>query len=448
MASAAEQLAQNINLGSFLKATELQQRIWFTLGALVAYRLGTFVPIPGVDPAAFAQVFAGQQGGILGMFNMFSGGAVQRLAIFALNVTPYISASIIIQLLSTASPTLERLKKEGEAGRKQLNQYTRMLTLGLAIVQSFGIAVALQSTPGTVTNPGLVFQLSTVITLTGGVMLLMWIGEQITARGIGNGVSLIIFAGIVAELPRALFQMLNLMKVGELSFFDILLISVIAVGVTILIVWIERSQRRLVIQYPKRQVGNRMFMGESSFLPLKINTAGVIPPIFASSLLLLPGTVAGLIGQQANLPVYLAWAPTVAAALQVGQPLHMSLYAAGIIFFSFFYTSIVFNPEETAENLRKHGGFVPGIRPGKKTTEYLDYILTRLTVIGAIYITFVCLLPEFVIASYQVPFFLGGTSILIVISVTMDTVTQVQSHLLAHQYEGLIKKTRLRGRGR
>lgn len=448
MASAAEQLAQNINLGSFLKATELQQRIWFTLGALVAYRLGTFVPIPGVDPAAFAQVFAGQQGGILGMFNMFSGGAVQRLAIFALNVTPYISASIIIQLLSTASPTLERLKKEGEAGRKQLNQYTRMLTLGLAIVQSFGIAVALQSTPGTVTNPGLVFQLSTVITLTGGVMLLMWIGEQITARGIGNGVSLIIFAGIVAELPRALFQMLNLMKVGELSFFDILLISVIAVAVTILIVWIERSQRRLVIQYPKRQVGNRMFMGESSFLPLKINTAGVIPPIFASSLLLLPGTVAGLIGQQANLPVYLAWAPSVAAALQVGQPLHMSLYAAGIIFFSFFYTSIVFNPEETAENLRKHGGFVPGIRPGKKTTEYLDYILTRLTVIGAIYITFVCLLPEFVIASYQVPFFLGGTSILIVISVTMDTVTQVQSHLLAHQYEGLIKKTRLRGRGR
>lgn len=448
MASAAEQLAQNINLGSFLKATELQQRIWFTLGALVAYRLGTFIPIPGVDPAAFAQVFAGQQGGILGMFNMFSGGAVERMAIFALNVTPYISASIIIQLLSTASPTLERLKKEGEAGRKQLNQYTRMLTLALAIMQSFGIAVTLQSATGTVTNPGLLFQISTVITLTGGVMLLMWIGEQITARGIGNGVSLIIFAGIVAELPRALFQALNLMKVGELSFLDILLILAIAVGVTILIVWIERSQRRLVIQYPKRQVGNRMFMGESSFLPLKINTAGVIPPIFASSLLLLPGTVAGLIGQQADLPPYLAWAPAVAAALQIGQPLHMSLYALGIIFFCFFYTSIVFNPEETAENLRKHGGFVPGIRPGKKTTEYLDYILTRLTVIGAIYIAFVCLLPEFVIASYQVPFFLGGTSILIVISVTMDTVTQVQSHLLAHQYEGLIKKTRLRGRGR
>lgn len=449
MASAAEQLAQNINFGAFAKATELQKRIWFTLAALVAYRLGTFIPIPGVDPEAFAAAFNAQQGGLLGVFNVFSGGAVSRMAIFALNVMPYISASIIIQLLATAIPTLERLKKEGEAGRKQLNQYTRWLTLLLASMQSAGIAWTLMNTEGAVLEPGIVFIVSTVITLTGGVMLLMWVGEQITARGIGNGVSLIIFAGIVAELPRALFQTLSLSSTGSISAFGLILITAAVIGVTVFIVFIERSQRRLVIQYPKRQVGNRMFMGESSFLPLKINTAGVIPPIFASSLLLLPTTFAGLSGNPENLSPYLQWVPTAAAMLQSGQPLHMVFYAAGIIFFCFFYTSIVFNPDETADNLRKYGGFLPGIRPGKKTAEYLDFVLTRLTVIGAAYITLVCLLPEFLIAAYQVPLYLGGTSVLIVVSVTMDTVTQVQSHLLAHQYEGLIKKTKLRGgRGR
>jgi len=445
MASAAEQLAQNVNFAAFAKATELQKRIWFTLIALVVYRIGTFIPIPGLDPLAFANAFKAQSGGILGMFNVFSGGAVERMAIFALNVMPYISASIIIQLLATASPSLERLKKEGEAGRKQLNQYTRYLTLVLALVQSYGISIGLQGSQGIVANPGLFFTFSTVITLTGGTMFLMWLGEQITARGVGNGISLIIFAGIVAGGPTAIWQMLELGKNGSLDFFAILLIVAVLMAAVVFVVFIERSQRRLVIQYPKRQVGNRMFMGESSFLPLKINTAGVIPPIFASSLLLLPSTLAAFVGNAQNLPAYLSWLPGVAGALGYGSPLHMSLYAVGIIFFCFFYTSIVFNPEETADNLRKYGGFLPGIRPGKPTAHYLDYVLTRLTVIGAAYITAVCLLPEILIAYYQVPFYLGGTSMLIVVSVTMDTVTQIQSHLLAHQYEGLIKKTKLRG---
>lgn len=449
MPSAAEQLAANINFGAFAKATELQKRIWFTLGALVAYRLGTFIPIPGIDPSAFSAAFNSQQGGLLGVFNVFSGGAVKRMAIFALNVMPYISSSIIVQLLATALPALERLKKEGEAGRKQLNQYTRWLTLGLAFVQSAGIAITLINTEGAVINPGPMFIISTMITLTGGVMLLMWVGEQITARGIGNGVSLIIFTGIVAELPRAVYQTLTLSSTGSISPFGLLVIVAAVVGVTLVIVFIERSQRRLVIQYPKRQVGNRMFMGESSFLPLKINTSGVIPPIFASTLLLLPTTVASMSGNPESLNPYLQWLPTAAAMMHPGQPLHMVLYAAGIIFFCFFYTSIVFNPDETADNLRKYGGFLPGIRPGKRTAEYLDFVLTRLTAIGAIYIALVCLLPEFMVAAYQVPLTLGGTSVLIVVSVTMDTVTQVQSHLLAHQYEGLIKKTKLRGgRGR
>jgi preprotein translocase subunit SecY len=445
MASAAEQLAQNINFAAFTKATELQKRIWFTLIALVVYRLGTFIPIPGLDPAAFANAFKAQAGGILGMFNVFSGGAVERMAIFALNVMPYISASIIIQLLATASPSLERLKKEGEAGRKQLNQYTRYLTLALALVQSYGIAIGLQGTPGIVVDPGLFFTASTVITLTGGTMFLMWLGEQITARGVGNGISLIIFTGIVAGAPMAIWQMLELGKNGSLSFFGIALITLVLAAAVVLVVFVERSQRRLVIQYPKRQVGNRMFMGESSFLPLKINTAGVIPPIFASSLLLLPSTLATFLGNAQNLPEWLSWLPGAAASLGYGTPLHMSLYALGIVFFCFFYTSIVFNPEETADNLRKYGGFLPGIRPGKPTAQYLDYVLTRLTVIGAVYITAVCLLPEILISYYRVPFYLGGTSMLIVVSVTMDTVTQIQSHLLAHQYEGLIKKTKLRG---
>jgi preprotein translocase subunit SecY len=445
MASAAEQLAANINFAAFAKATELQKRIWFTLIALVVYRIGTFIPIPGLDPVAFANAFKAQAGGILGMFNVFSGGAVERMAIFALNVMPYISASIIIQLLATASPTLERLKKEGEAGRKQLNQYTRYLTLVLALVQSYGIAIGLQGSPGIVTDPGWFFTISTVITLTGGTMFLMWLGEQVTARGVGNGISLIIFAGIVAGGPTAIWQMLELGKNGSISFFAIFIITAVLMAAVVFVVFIERSQRRLVIQYPKRQVGNRMFMGESSFLPLKINTAGVIPPIFASSLLLLPSTLAAFVGNAQNLPSYMQWLPGVAAALGYGTPLHMALYAVGIIFFCFFYTSIVFNPEETADNLRKYGGFLPGIRPGKPTAQYLDYVLTRLTVIGAAYITAVCLLPEVLISYYQVPFYLGGTSMLIVVSVTMDTVTQIQSHLLAHQYEGLIKKTKLRG---
>jgi preprotein translocase subunit SecY len=443
MASAAEQLAANINFAAFSKATELQKRIWFTLIALIVYRAGTFIPIPGIDPEAFAQAFQQQAGGILGMFNTFSGGAVERMAVFALNVMPYISASIIIQLLATSMPSLERLKKEGEAGRKQLNQYTRYLTLGLALVQSYTIAIGLQSGDSSaVINPGVFFVASTVITLTGGTMFLMWLGEQVTARGVGNGISLIIFAGIIAEAPRTIYNVFSLARAGSLNPFSILLIGIVLLAAIVFIVFIERSQRRLVVQYPKRQQGNRMFMGESSFLPLKINSAGVIPPIFASSLLMLPQTAAGFLGSASNAP---EWLQMVGGALSYGQPAHLGLYAFLIIFFCFFYTSIVFNPEETADNLRKYGGFLPGIRPGKKTAEYLDFVLTRLTVIGAAYIAIVCLLPEVLISYYGMPFYLGGTSIMIVISVTLDTVAQIQSHLVAHQYEGLIKKSKLRG---
>ncbi|MGE5501085.1 MAG: preprotein translocase subunit SecY [Ignavibacteriales bacterium] len=447
MASAAEQLAANMNFGAFQKATELHQRIWFTLGALVIYRLGTYIPIPGIDPSTFAAAFEGQAKGILGMFNMFSGGAVRRMAIFALNVMPYISASIIVQLLGSVYPPWEKLKKEGgEAGRKQLNQYTRYLTVVLAVFQSAGIAFGLQNSPQPIVdNPGIFFVLSTVATLTGGTMFLMWLGEQITSRGVGNGVSLIIFAGIVAALPQSVWLMLEQLRAGSLSQFTALLIVLIGIAVVFFIVFMERAQRRLLIQYPKRQMGNRMMGGESSFLPLKINTSGVIPPIFASSLLLLPATVLGFI-DVTKLPSWASWLPALQGQLTHGQPLFMIFYGALIIFFCFFYTSVVFNPEETAENLRKYGGFLPGIRPGKRTAEYLDYVLTRLTVIGAAYITAVCLLPEALIArTGSTNFYLGGTSILIVVSVTMDTVAQIQSHLLAHQYEGLIKKSRLRG---
>ena len=444
MASAAEQLAANINFAAFAKATELQKRIWYTIIALIVYRIGTFIPIPGIDPSAFAQAFQTQAGGILGMFNTFSGGAVERMAIFALNVMPYISASIIMQLLSTSIPSLERLKKEGEVGRKQINQYTRYLTLVLAIVQSYGISMGLQASSGVVSNPGWFFVASTVITLTGGTMFLMWLGEQITARGVGNGVSLIIFAGIVADLPRIIMQSLALARTGDVNPFGLFMIAALMLAVIFFVVFIERSQRRLVVQYPKRQDKGRMFMGESSFLPLKINTAGVIPPIFASSLLLLPSTIVSFAGMGANAP---EWVSQLQGYIGYGQPGHMALYALGIIFFCFFYTSIVFNPEETADNLRKYGGFLPGIRPGKKTAEYLDYVLTRLTVIGAAYITAVCLLPEIMISYYQVPFYLGGASVLIVVSVTLDTVAQIQSHLVAHQYEGLIKRSKLRGSG-
>ena len=448
MASAAEQLAANLNFGAFQKATELHKRIGFTLIAMVIYRLGTYIPIPGIDPVAFAQAFQGQSQGILGMFNMFSGGAVERMAIFALNVMPYISASIIVQLLQTVYPPWEKLKKEGgEAGRKQLNQYTRYLTVVLALFQSAGIAFGLQSSQGLVVDPGPFFLVSTIVTLTGGTLFLMWLGEQITSRGVGNGISLIIFAGIVAVLPRSVWQLFQQAQVGSIQAWVLFAMLALAIAVILAIVFMERSQRRLLVQYPKRQQGNRVVGGESSFLPLKINTSGVIPPIFASSLLLLPATVMGFLAT-ADLPGWLQWMPGVVGQLQHGQPMFMVFYGALIIFFCFFYTSVVFNPEETAENLRKYGGFLPGIRPGKRTAEYLDFVLTRLTVIGAAYITAVCLLPEMLVTFMNAPAgarALGGTSILIVVSVTMDTVAQIQSHLLAHQYEGLIKKSKLRG---
>lgn len=450
MASAAEQLAANLNFSAFAKATELHKRLLFTLGALIVYRLGTYIPIPGIDLAAFERAFSGQSQGILGMFNMFSGGAVERMAIFALNIMPYISASIIVQLMGSVYAPWEKLRKEGgEAGRKQLNQYTRYLALILALVQSFSIAAGMQAS-GLALDPGPMFLISSVVTLTGGTMFLMWLGEQITARGVGNGTSLIIFAGIVAVLPRTIGNLLALAKEGQINAGVLLLIVLVLVAAIVFIVFMERSQRRLLVQYPKRQVGNRVMGGESSFMPLKVNTAGVIPPIFASSLLLMPTTAAAFLARDpSKVPEWLSWLPGVTSQLTHGQPVFMALYAAMIIFFCFLYTSLVFNPDETAENLRKYGGFLPGIRPGKRTAEYLDFVLTRITVIGAAYITIVCLLPEFLISNLGNSFYFGGTSILIVVTVTMDTVAQIQSHLLAHQYDGLIKKSKMRGaRGR
>ena len=445
MASAAEQLAANMNFGALAKATELKKRILFTLGALVVYRLGTYIPLPGIDPVALEQIFQQQQGGILGMFDMFTGGALGRMTIFALNIMPYISASIIMQLLTSVSPTLEALKKEGESGRKRINQYTRMGTVLLATVQAYGISVGLEGMAGpggtAVIDPGYFFRLTTVITLVGGTIFLMWLGEQITARGVGNGISLIIFGGIVANLPAAFAQTLELGRTGALSTALIIGFLLMAVLVIMFIVFMERAQRRIVVQYPKRQMGNKMFGGDSSHLPLKLNASGVIPPIFASSLLLLPATIAGFGGAQGP-----GWLQTMVAYVGHGQPLYMVLYVALIVFFTFFYTSIVFNPADTADNLKKYGGFIPGIRPGKNTADYLDYVLTRLTVVGAAYLALVCILPEFLIAQYSLPFYFGGTSLLIVVSVTMDTVGQIHSHLLAHQYEGLIKKAKLKGR--
>ena len=444
MASAAEQLAQSINFGALSKATELKQRIWFTLGALVIYRLGTYIPAPGIDPVVLQQIFDQHSGGILGIFDMFAGGALGRMTIFALNIMPYISAAIIMQLMTAVSPTLEALKKEGEAGRKKINQYTRYGTVVLAAFQSYGIAVGLEGTTGpsgsAVIEPGLFFRLTTVITLTGGTIFLMWLGEQITQRGVGNGISLIIFSGIVANLPLALAGTLELGRTGALSAAFIIVLLVMSVAVIAFIVFMERAQRRLVVQYPKRQVGNKMFGGEASHLPLKLNTSGVIPPIFASSLLLMPLTVAGFSGGSGP-----DWLNTASALLGHGQPLYLVLYISLIVFFAFFYTSIVFNPADTADNLKKHGGFIPGIRPGKNTAEYINHVLTRLTVVGAAYLSVVCLLPEILISQYAVPFYFGGTSLLIVVSVTLDTVAQIHSHLLAHQYEGLIKKAKLKG---
>tara|TARA_Y100001936_G_scaffold211445_1_gene218926 strand:- start:108 stop:1451 length:1344 start_codon:yes stop_codon:yes gene_type:complete len=445
MASAAEQLASQINFSNFAKATELKKRIWFTLGALIVYRLGTWIPLPGIDPSILQDIFQQQAGGILDMFNMLSGGAFARMTIFALNIMPYISASIIMQLLQAIHPHFEALKKEGEVGRKKLNQYTRYGTVALAALQAYGIAVGLEGMTGSqgaaVGEPGAFFRATTVITLVGGTMFLMWLGEQITARGVGNGISLIIFAGIVAEMPAALVGTMELGRTGALSALFIIFLLIMAIGVITFIVYVERAQRRVIVQYPKRQQGNKMVGGDNSHIPLKVNTAGVIPPIFASSLLLLPITVANFSANAGP-----GWLGDVTAYLGRGQPAYLLLYAGMIIFFAFFYTSVVFNPTETADNLKKYGGFVPGIRPGRNTAEYLDFILTRLTVVGAIYLTAISIMPELLISQYGVPFYFGGTSLLIVVTVTMDTVSQVQSHLIAHQYEGLVKKSRLKGR--
>ena len=444
MASAAEQFAANLNFGAFAKATELKKRIWFTLSVLIIYRLGTYIPLPGINPGVLQDIFRQNQGGILGMFDMFAGGALGRMAIFALNIMPYISASIIMQLMSAVSPQLEAIKKEGESGRKKINQYTRYGTVLIATLQAYGIASGIEGMTSSqgpaVANPGLFFRFTVVVTLVGGTIFLMWLGEQITQRGVGNGISLIIFSGIVANLPSALAGTLELGRTGALSTAFIIFLLFMAAAVIYFIVFVERAQRRIIIQYPKRQRGNKMTGGESSHLPLKINTAGVIPPIFASSLLLMPMTVISFSAGQGP-----EWMTTVAAYLGRGQPVYLILYISMVVFFAFFYTAVVFNPADTADNLKKYGGFMPGIRPGKNTADYLDHVLTRLTVVGAAYLAVICLLPELLISRFSVPFYFGGTSLLIVVTVTMDTIAQVQSHLLAHQYEGLIKKTKLRG---
>lgn len=443
MASAAEQLAANLSYSTFSKATDLKKRLWFTLLALIVYRLGTYIPIPGINPEALARAFDQQGQGVLGLLNVFAGGAVERFAIFALGIMPYISASIIMQLMTSVIPTLEALKKEGEQGRKVINQYTRYGTVVLGTAQAFGIASGLQASEGMVLNPGWFFLISTVITLVGGTMFLMWLGEQITARGIGNGISLIIFAGIVAALPGAIAQLLDQGEQGAISTLTMLGVLVSILALIALIVFVERAQRRLLIQYPKRQAANAMAQGDSSHLPLKLNTAGVIPPIFASSLLLLPATITGFSGAGAPDGIM----ATINALLGRGQPGYLIFYGSMIVFFAFFYTAIVFNPKETADNLKQHGGFIPGIRPGEKTAQYIDYVLTRISVLGALYLVFVCLLPEMFLSNLGISAFLGGTSMLIIVSVTLDTVSQVQSHLFAQQYEGLIKKSKLRGGG-
>jgi preprotein translocase subunit SecY len=443
MVSAAEQLAANINWSAFGKAEELKKRILFTLAALVVYRLGTYIPLPGIDPVAFEKNFTGNRQGVLELFNMFAGGAVQRMAIFALSIMPYISASIIIQMLTPVFPTLEALKKEGESGRKVINQYTRYLTVVLAAFQAFGISVGLEG-QGYVLEPGLFFRVSTVLTLMGGTMFLMWLGEQITSRGIGNGASLIIFAGIVAAFPSAIVNTLELGRQGAISTGLIIGVLAMSIAVVAFIVFMERAQRRLLITYPKRQQGNKIYEGQTSFLPLKLNTTGVIPPIFASSLLLLPVTIANFSQSQGGTGIL----ATITTYLGHGRPLYMIAYVGLIVFFAFFYTAIVFNPVETADNLKKHGGFVPGIRPGERTAQYIDSILTRVTVLGAAYLVLICLLPEMLISYTGLPFYFGGTSLLIVVSVTMDTVAQIMGHLQAHQYEGLVKKAKLRGKRR
>lgn len=439
--STAERLASSVDLSVLGKASELKKRLLFTLGILVLYRFGTFVPLPGIDPIALQSLIEQNSGGILGIFNMFAGGALGRMTIFALNIMPYITASIIIQLMTVVSSHLAALKKDGERGRQKITQYTRYATVFLAFFQGMGIAIGLENSGGVVLDPGLFFRFSTAITLIGGTLFLMWLGEQISARGIGNGISLIIFAGIVAELPSALAGTFDLGRTGALSTFFILFIILMAILLIALIIFMERSQRRILVQYPKRQKGNKMYGGENSHIPLKLNTAGVIPPIFASSLLLFPLTIAGFQGSESS-----EFLSAIVQHLGHGQPLYILLYVSLIMFFAFFYTAVVFNPEETADNLKKYGGFVPGRRPGKHTAEYLDYVLTRLTAIGSVYLAGICVLPEILISQYSVPFYLGGTSLLIVVNVVMDTLSQIQTHLFAHQYEGLIKKSKIKGR--
>ncbi len=436
MANAAANLLQMSG-----KMGDLKRRLWFLIGALIVYRIGTFVPVPGIDPGVMADLFKGHQGGILGMFNMFSGGALSRFSIFALGIMPYISASIIMQLMTVVSPQLEALKKEGEAGRRKITQYTRYGTVVLATVQSVGIAIALESQPGLVLEPGIMFRITTLMTLVTGTMFLMWLGEQITERGIGNGISIIIFAGIVAGLPSAVGGTLELTRTGSFSIPLVLMLFVGALLVTAFVVFMERGQRKILVNYAKRQVGNKVYGGQSSHLPLKINMAGVIPPIFASSIILFPATLAGWFGSNENM----AWLRDIGATLSPGQPIYVMLYAAAIIFFCFFYTALVFNPKETADNLKKSGAFVPGIRPGEQTARYIDKIMSRLTLVGAIYITLVCLLPEFLIVKWNVPFYFGGTSLLIIVVVTMDFMAQVQAYIMTHQYENLLKKANFKG---
>lgn len=448
MVSLAEKMAANMDMSAFGKAEELKKRLWFTVLALIVFRLGTFIPLPGIDPKILADIFAKNSGGILGMFNMFAGGALERMTIFALNIMPYISASIIVQLGQTVVPSLASLKKEGEAGHRKMTQYTRILTVLITIIQGYGIAVGLEGMHGStgtsaVIDPGFVFRFTTIVSLVGGTMFIVWLGEQITARGVGNGSSLIITVGIISNIPTALAHTFELGRVGSMSMFVILLLLAMVIGLIYVIVLVERAQRKITIQYPKRQAMGRMNASESSHLPLKINPTGVIPPIFASSLLLLPITVANLSAE--NGP---AWVQELSRLLGHGQPLYLTLYAALILFFAFFYTAVVFNPEETAENLKKHGGFIAGIRPGKNTAEYLDYVVTRLTVLGAVYLTALCILPEILITKLSVPFVLGGTTLLIVVQVTMDFVGQLQSHLIAYQYESLIRKASLAGKGK
>jgi preprotein translocase subunit SecY len=420
---------------------DLKRRLLFLLGALIVYRIGSFIPVPGIDPAQLAEMFRGQQGGILGMVNMFSGGALSRLSIFTLGIMPYISASIIMQLMTVVSPTLEQLKKEGEAGRRKITQYTRYGTLALGTFQAFGIAIALENQPGLVIDPGLAFRIVTVITLVTGTMFLMWLGEQITERGIGNGISLIIFAGIVAGLPQAIGGTLELQRTGAFSIPFVLLLFAGAVLVTGFVVFVERGQRKILVNYAKRQVGRKIYGGQSSHLPLKLNMSGVIPPIFASSIILFPATIAGWFGASENM----GWLRDIGGTLQPGQPIYVLLYGAAIIFFCFFYTALVFNPKDTAENLKKSGAFVPGIRPGDQTANYIERIMLRLTLAGSIYITLVCLLPEFLIVKWAVPFYFGGTSLLIIVVVTMDFMAQVQAYIMSHQYESLLKKANFKG---